>query len=758
MSRGIRAHRLVTLTGLGGVGKSRLAMQVGRATRSSFPGGVRLIEVDRIDPDRLLSLLERDVDRTVDGAGDAVSERGPSIDRRARGESLLILDNCEALAAQCSTAVDALLRRHARLHVLVTSRQPLSIVGEVTIRVPPMPAPGPQDVGRRGESMRRDAVRLFIDRASAALPGFRLTPDNTDAITAICRQMDGLPLGIELAASRLRALSPEQILTRLQHRSALWTIVSRAGPDRQRSMRANIGWSYHLCTPEECRLWARLSVFAGDFALDAVEAVCSGNGVDAETVPEVVAALVDKSILASAVTGPVVRYRLPSAWREFGAERLEEFGEVSTTARAHRDWCRRLVSRLGAEWIGRDQTYWLARLPREAADIEAAVHHSAGSANRDAALTMLLRLPDVYWWPPRLVEGLGTPLDGVLGAGPEHGARGVRGLAVRSELAASLGRPVAARASIDEAERIARRMGSRLLVDRVDRARAWTALLVGDPGWACETLERLSRSAPDPATPGDHLTTITLLAIASALAGRDPDRTAATCERILKDTAASGESLHRSYALWASALTAWLAGDTGRAESRLRGSLRLKLGMPEDAGTAWCLEVMAWISAANGWHERAAALLGAAAGWRAHPPVRMALDAVWSHHLECEAHVSRVLGGARYRSALRYGYRMSPHASITYALKKSPSAPARSSASTDALPLSRREMQVAALVALGLTDKQIAQRLSIARRTAESHVAHILVKLGLAGRVQIAAWYAVGGGFTDQADAEYVGN
>ncbi|NKV32025.1 hypothetical protein GS921_20045 [Rhodococcus hoagii] len=267
--------RLVTLTGIGGVGKTRLALRVATSVRRNFPDGVWLIELaDVHDPDFVV-----DVVATTLGVRDYTGRppRDSLVEAMAEGARLLVLDNCEQVVDAVAELVQTLLERCAGLHVLTTSRELLGLGCETVIPVSPLTTPSRDRSQPVIKVSRFDAVALFAERAASAVPGFALTDDNTATIAKICARLDGLPLAIELAAARTRALSPEQILQRLIERRGLLTWSSRGVPPRQQTLKWSIGWSYDLCTPEEQQLWRRLSLFTGSFDIDDVEHIC-GEG------------------------------------------------------------------------------------------------------------------------------------------------------------------------------------------------------------------------------------------------------------------------------------------------------------------------------------------------------------------------------------------------------------------------------------------------------------------------------------------------
>src|SRR5215469_9075244 len=293
--------RMVTLTGVGGVGKTRLALRAAAGVRRAFPGGVWLVQLDQLRDEALVA-------QAVAGA--------------------LGLQDRAGYAPAASLAEYA-----AGLRVLATSREALTMTGETVLAVPPLPVPEAGQPLTAAELGVFPAVRLFAARAAQVVPGFAVTEANAAAVGGICRRLEGLPLAIELAAARLPVLSPQQIDARLGDRLGLLTRGGRARPARQQTLRASIEWSYGLCSPAERLLWARCSVFAGGFELDAAEGVCADHRLATGDVLELLAALAGKSVLTVEHGEGVARYRLPEPLREYGQERLQESGEDTVLRR-----------------------------------------------------------------------------------------------------------------------------------------------------------------------------------------------------------------------------------------------------------------------------------------------------------------------------------------------------------------------------------------------------------------------------------------
>lgn len=363
------AARLVTLTGVGGVGKTRLARQVAGSTGPEHFDVVCLVDLAALDAPGLVqatvaeALGIRDESGTLSGAdlADQLEDR----------RTLIVLDNCEHVVEGCAELAGTLLRGTPGVTLLATSRQPLGLPGEHILPVLPLATPQHGEHSDVGALSRCPAVKLLADRARAAVPGFEVTTGNAAAVAAVCEALDGLPLALELAAIRLRALSPAQLADRLERRHQALSGATRIAPARQRSLTALMDWSFRLCSEPERILWARVSVFKGGFGLEAAEEVCSGDGIEEDDVADVVAGLVDKSILLREDHGSQIRYRLLETIRRYGRTRLAASGEEQRMIRRHRDYLQRMVSATAESWFGPGDLDRLDRL---------AGHHDACSA------------------------------------------------------------------------------------------------------------------------------------------------------------------------------------------------------------------------------------------------------------------------------------------------------------------------------------------------------------------------------------------
>src|SRR5580765_2737059 len=339
----LQRTRLLTLAGTGGVGKTRLALELARGVESSYESGAAFVELAAISDPQL-------VPDAVAAALDVrpLPEQEPVdavIDFLARRTLLLVLDNCEHLLSATAGLAATLLRSAPQLAILATSREPLRAPGEVVFRVPSLAIPDPERPQPPERLADYEAVSLFVERAAAASPGFVLNEENADDVARICLRLDGLPLALELAAARLGALSTAAIAARLDDRFRLLRSGSNAAPTRQQTLTATLQWSHDLLEPDERVLLRRLAIFAGGFELESVEEVCAVEGIDASEIADVLARLVEKSLVAGEDRGRRRRYRLLETVRLYARERLDDAGETAALADRHARWALALAER-----------------------------------------------------------------------------------------------------------------------------------------------------------------------------------------------------------------------------------------------------------------------------------------------------------------------------------------------------------------------------------------------------------------------------
>ncbi|MBF5001076.1 protein kinase [Nocardia sp. BSTN01] len=732
----LAAVRLVTLTGVGGVGKTRLALRAPSTVRTDFADGVWLIELaDVTDPALLIDVVASALGLRDDSP---LPMREALLGFLRSRHALLVLDNGEQVVDALADLVETLLLACADLRILVTTREPLDIAGEAVLRVSPLTVPSHDDRPTLRGLPRYDAVALFAERAAAVVPGFEVTEKNMSAVAGICARLEGLPLAIELAAARIRTMSPEQILARLTDRYALLTRGSRTAPQRQQTLRWCIDWSYRLCTPAEQRLWGRLSVFAGGFEMDAVEQVCAGAGQG--SLLDELSSLVDKSIVIREEFEGAVRFRMFETVRDYGREQLREAGEETTVRARHRDWCRQLTVDAEAGWISERQPDWLARLEREQLNLREALEFCLSDDTAESGEAGLRTVTALWlFWSFRGMYGEGRRwIDRVLAHPAAHDlpAR-IRALHVGAVMAAEQQDFPAAESLLAQVRELAERDPTPLHDGLVASADGILALYRGDPARAVACLDdAVGVVASDP---GGHLHIAALMTLGWALAAQgDTRRAIENYERVLAITEASGESLFRSSALWGLGIYAWQQGEPSRARELLGRSLRVNRRVRSPLVAVLDLEGLAWIIADED-SERAAVLMGAAESLlRSGSGFSIFSPQLSRSHEECDRIVRQSLGGRRFDAAFRRGRAMTMNAAVAYALGKQPSETPPTAAGQ--VQLTKRERQVAELVARGLTNKQIAANLVIAQRTAQGHVEHILTKLGFTSRAQIAAW------------------
>jgi predicted ATPase/DNA-binding SARP family transcriptional activator len=431
----VNRSRLTTLTGTGGAGKTRLATEAARAQLGAQPDGVWLVELAPVsDPAEvaqtvLAALGLRDhalVDSRRRAVADDPAEPADRLVAALSGQqALLVLDNCEHLIAAAAALADRILRASPRMRILATSREPLGITGEALWPVEPLALPPAR--ADADEARRYAAVRLFADRARAVRPGFEVTEDNAAAVTAICRALDGIPLAIELAAARLRAMTPEQVAGRLGDRFRLLTGGSRTALPRHQTLRAVVGWSWELLDEAERALWRRLSVFAGGATTAAAERVCAGGPVPAEAVPDLLASLVEKSLLVVRDGDGTPRYRLLETIKAYGYERLDGAGEREHLRAAHAAYFLALAEEAQECLYGLGQLHWLDQLTRDHDNLHAAIRGAVAARDAPTAVRLVAALG--WYWFLRGHKAEGAELTGEALAVPGDVADVTRGLA-----------------------------------------------------------------------------------------------------------------------------------------------------------------------------------------------------------------------------------------------------------------------------------------------------------------------------------------
>ncbi|MFF4763473.1 ATP-binding protein [Streptomyces sp. NPDC001292] len=739
IKRLLTESRLVTLTGVGGAGKTRLSLRVAADLHRAFPDGVWLVELAALEDHALLSQTIAStlgiLDRTARWPAPALA------DFLSTKQMLLVLDNCEHLRDACAVLADTVLRAAPGLRILTTSRQALGLTGEHIFHVPTLSVPEGDRLPPLEALGHYEAVNLFLARATAVQPAFALTEDNYKAVVKVCRQLDGLPLAIELTAVRLRALSVEEILQRLEHRYRLLTAGNPGALPRHQTLRALIDWSNDLCSEQERTLWAQLSVFSGGFDLAAVEAICAGGDIDDIILLDVLAALVDKSLVIAEEQDGRVRYHMLETIRQYGQERLAESADESAVQRRHRDHFAALVDQACAEWCGPDQQRLLSQVLREHNNIRGALEFALSEPGAESGLRMAGAL--WFFWIATGLTGEGRRwLERLLERDVTAGRARARALWVCAYLCIIQEDIPSAEPMIQECRRQADQIGDA-------GAAAWAVQLVGMVAMSLGELTKarthLETGLEQHRACGDDLgflDTCFYLVAVTALLG-EPHRAAQLCEEALALCDSRCEQWLKSYMLWDLGLVAWQLGDSQRAAASGREGLRLAREFNEQWAIAFCIEILAWTTHAELKHRFAAQLLGCADSiWRRIGAPLFGIHHLLRYHEQCHEGVRTALG-SRFDAEYRSGIDMGLERAIALALgEPDPQQGHVTSGAQATAALTPRELEVARLIAEGLSNKAIAAKLVIARRTAEAHVEHILGKLGFSSRAQVAAWVA----------------
>lgn len=766
--------RLLTLTGSGGAGKTRLALAAVERVADGFEDGVAWVWLSSISdgdlvPEAVASAVgarEAPGLTPVEAAVECLEDR----------ELLLVLDNCEHLVDDCAALADLLLRACPGLKVLTTSRELLNVAGEIAWRVPSLSLPGPGDAPDPADLVRYEAVRLFVERAAAAAPGFALDRENAAAVASVCGRLDGIPLAIELAAARVKVLSVEQVDRRLDDALRLLTDGRRSAVPRHRTLRGALGWSHELLPEEERVLFRRLAVFVDGFGIGAAEKVCAGEGLAGDDVLLLLSRLVDKSLVYVLDRDGEARYRLLSMVRQYAQERLGSTPEEPGVRRRHAAFFLELAENAEPELIGAGQEAWLDRLEEDLGNLRSAMNWSLGPGGRDAAAG--LRLAGALWRFCYLRgyygEGRGW-LEGALALGGSAPA------AARAKALTGAGVLALLRCDYGRAEE---RLGEglalyRKLADRPGEASALQMLgsVARERGLYAESESHhgeslaLWRGLGDGAGVARSLNYLGFVAWLQ----EEHDRAAGLCAEALEKFRRLGDAEGVAWALISQGSIALYGGDRARAREMLEESLatsrragyregvawslnqlgvaahrwgdpelagkllRESLKVHRDLGDRWrvasVLEGLAETACSLGRFERAARLFGAAEALREGisapvPPCER------SDHDRGLSAARAGLGEADFAKALAWGQAAKLEEAVALAGREDEGQARRSVT----LPhdLSAREVEVLKLVAEGLTDAQVAGKLFLSPRTVGHHLRSIYRKLRVPSRAAAA--------------------
>lgn len=732
IKRLLTGSRLLTLTGPGGCGKTRLALEVAATLTEEFEDGAWLVELASIPeptlvPQAVVSALR------VHEAPDR-PPTGTLLEHLGSKQTLLVMDNCEHLVDACSALLIALLRACPGLRVLATSREALGLVGERVWRVPSLSLPDPEHPPAPEDSKHYEAVRLFDERAAAVASGFELIPDNAPAVARLCHRLDGMPLAIELAAARVKVLSAEQILARLDDSFALLADGGRSGIPRHQTLKATMDWSHELLSEEERILFRRLSVFAGGFALESVEEVCAGRGIEREEILDLLTRLIDKSLVLVAERGREVRYRLLETVRQYAREKLDEPGEAASVRERHALFFLALAEEAEPALVGPDQGEWLKRLETEHDDLRGALGYFRENEDAGRGFRLGCALWRFWWMQGRFTEGR-AQLEALLelpGASERTEAR-ARALYVLGVLACrqadyAAGNQAEARAYQRESLEIYRELGDEPHTADVLRELGRIGIELGDWTTADSFLEESLRIEREAGSEYGVALTLNSLGWLAHFRGEN-----AVASPLFEEARGvfreSGDDLYADICLFFLGRIATDEGDYEEARAKLTATVDDRL-----PHYPWAvpplLEAFAGLEAAQGQAARALELAGAAAALRESIGVTHA--PAWETDLKCRlAPAWRALSEREGATAWALGRTLTLEESIARALEE---AACEESVRVPAGGLTAREIEVLELVSEGLTDSQVAERLHLSPRTVGGHLRATYRKLDVPSR------------------------
>ncbi len=726
LRRLMHRSRLITLTGPGGAGKSRLALRLSSDVLDRYPDGVWLVDLSALADQRLLEHTVASV------CGVKEDSRRPVIEAIAEGlansRCVFLLDGCEHLVDSVAELTSRLLRSCPKLAVIATSREPLGVEGEVIWRTPSLTTPKVEDAAHPELLMESEAIRLFVDRARLSRPEFELEPGRATALAQICTRLEGIPLAIELAAGLSSVMSLEEILDGLQHRFQLLTGGGRRSLPRHQTLRQAVDWSYGLLSSTEQALFARLGLFAGGFDLAAAEAVASGAPIEVADVRPLLSRLVHKSLVVAEPSHPLTaRYRMLDTIREYALEKLEHIGEWR---RRHADYFSVWTAKAANMLTSVDQGPWLQRLEEEQANIRLALEWSVSVESDDA-----LRLAGsmgVFWSMRRnLAEGIEW-LTRALGVETTAAELRAIPLVVRARLSHGRGDYATAERDAQEAVRIARALD---LYTELTRGLTVLGMLASHR----EDLDSAHRYFAEVESVarrrGDNeriASSLNNLAMIESTLGRN-DAALVHAEQALAMTDVLGD-YQKAIVRDTVARINHRLGNRDTARRLYAEALSMSAEVKDPMNIADALEGMALLVNSANDSERTVVLMSAAEALRSKTGAERTPD--WSNEVnECTSRAKARLSAAALEAAQRKGKGMSMEDAIRFATGET--SDDRRDGRTR---LTDREIEVARLIAGGLTNGEAAAKLRISERTVDAHVEHIRNKLGLRTRAQIAVW------------------
>ncbi|HLZ25074.1 MAG TPA: LuxR C-terminal-related transcriptional regulator [Ktedonobacterales bacterium] len=769
---------LLTLTGAGGSGKTRLALAIANEVLDDFPNGVWLAQLAPTTEATLVPGVVATSIGIVEQLGRPIRD---TLLHELQGRSLLlVLDNCEHLVDAAAALVDEALRRCPRLRILATSREPLRIPGERVWRVPPLPTPDASLTTSTDQLTRNPCVRLFVERALAVQPALPLGSDNVRRIALVCARLDGLPLAIELAAARTRVLTPDQILARLDDTFRLLVGGSRTAPTRQQTLRATLDWSYLLLDAEAQTCFETLAVFAGGFDINAVQTIWDEGSEPGTNTLDALTGLVDRSLVTAQPQAGGMRYRLLEPVRQYAEERLNRRGAWDQIRRRHADYFLRLAEQAEQGLQSADQEVWVARLQLEHDNLRAALRRCLDGGEAATALRMASALRHFWrtagyrnegrqWIEDALASGADAPaavLAKALQASAlmaysvsefsvakerfERAAVLCRQLGDTAGLGATLtflGRLVARTATTPHEHQ----RGEGMLEEAISLSRQteklWYAGLamtfLGSSRWEYAELEPAAGILDEAEAMlrqiGEQHLHGHVLANRGGVARDRGDLVGA--QQQIEESLRQSRTLEclegTAEALYFLAGVSRLRREPGLATQQATECLfhQHHLNIPAEFATT--AELLGGLACDQKQPEQATMFFATAASLR--EKIGVPMPPILRTRFEQDLATARgALGAIRFDAAWAAGARMNMDQLVDHMRRVGTDSGGPRQAQSD--PLSKREREVAALIARGYTNRQIAEDLVISERTADGHVANILAKLGLRNRAHVVIW------------------
>jgi predicted ATPase/DNA-binding CsgD family transcriptional regulator len=741
VGRLLTGARLLTLTGPGGSGKTRLALATAADLVEDYEDGVWLVELAPLsDPDLVPQAVASVLGvREVPGT--------PLVDSLclylgARGV-LLVLDNCEHLVGACARLAEILLHSCPNLRILATSREALGVSGETLFAVPPLSLPDPRRVPAPESLSCYEAARLFVERAQAAKHDFSITEGNAMAVAQVCYRLDGIPLAIELAAARVKVLSVEQISSRLDDSFRLLTGGGRWALAHQRTLRTAMDWSHDLLSEEERAMLRRLSAFAGGFTLEAAEAVGEGEGIEGGEVLDLLSTLVDKSLVVVEEQDGEMRYRLLETVRQYGREKLAEAAEAERVRRQHVKYYLALAEE--AEPAFTEQVPWLERLETEYGNLRTALSWSLGPEDAEGPagvrVQLGLRLASTlaqgrFWNSYGPGEGRRWLQRALAGSGTSTTPARAKALNQAGLMAMWQGDTQQSAALLEEGRTLFEELGDGLGVANSLVDLGQLALRGGDRK-RTRALREEGEALRPRLSDRQAMGFLLLFLGGAAIDEGDHDRAVGLLEEGLELNRELGDTLGTALCLASLGIVALEQDDPERAAALYEEDLRLLRSLRDKAATAFGLRGMACVAALRGDAARAARLWGA--GEALGEAINLPLSPFDRAHPDYEGLLNGVrprLEEIAWEAALAEGRAMTPEVALEYALQP-PAAPEEPS-SPPSFPsgLSAREVEVLGLVARGMTDPQVAEELYISPRTVNAHLRSVYHKIGSSTRAE----------------------